>query len=371
MDEILVTRSSMPDIEEYTNEIKELWDSHWLTNMGVKHKQFQAELESMLGVKHVALYCNGHLALENILEALGLPKGGEIITSPFTFASTTHAIVRSGYTPVFCDIDPVTYTIDADKIEELITEKTVAILPVHVYGNICDVEKIAEIAGKHELKVIYDAAHAFAVSYKGKSVAGFGDASMFSFHATKVFNTIEGGAVCYHDDSLEQRLKDLKNFGIHGPEEVAYVGGNAKMNEFCAAMGICNLRHLADEIKKRSAVYARYRELLGGKEGLTLCPAQEGVTPNYAYFPAVFDKAVFGADRDEVYKKLEENNIFARKYFYPITTAFDCYKGRFDPEATPVALDISKRVLTLPIYADLALEDVDRICGIILSLSKT
>jgi len=369
MDEILVTRSSMPDIEEYTNEIRELWDSHWLTNMGVKHKQFQAKLESFLGVKHVALYCNGHLALENILEALGLPKGGEIITSPFTFASTTHAIVRCGYKPVFCDIDPVTYTIGTDKIEKLITDKTVAILPVHVYGNICNVEKIAEIAANHGLKVIYDAAHAFAVSYKGKSIADFGDASMFSFHATKVFNTIEGGAVCYHDDSLEQRLKDLKNFGIHGPEEVAYVGGNAKMNEFCAAMGICNLRHLADEINKRSKVYARYRELLGETEGLVLCPEQENVTPNYAYFPVVFDKSVFGADRDEVYQKLEENNIFARKYFYPITTAFDCYKGIFDPSDTPVALDISNRVLTLPIYADLALEDVDRICGLILSLS--
>ena len=370
MDEILVTRSSMPDIEEYIDEIKELWDSHWLTNMGVKHKQFQNELESLLGIEHVALYCNGHLALENILEALQLPKGGEIITSPFTFASTTHAIIRSGFEPVFCDIDPVTYTIDADKIEDLITEKTVAILPIHVYGNICNVDKIDEIAKKHGLKVIYDAAHAFAVSYKGKNAACFGDASMFSFHATKVFNTIEGGAVCYHDDLLEQRLKDLKNFGIHGPEEVAYVGGNAKMNEFCAAMGICNLRHLDDEIKKRSFIVARYKELLGGVRGLCICPEQKDVTPNHAYFPVVFDKEEFGADRDEVFAKLEENNIFARKYFYPITTAFDCYKGRFDPSKTPVALDISKRVLTLPIYADLALETVDSICEIILSLTR-
>ena len=370
MDEILVTRSSMPDIEEYTNEIKELWDSHWLTNMGVKHKQFQKELEERMGVEHVALYCNGHLALENILEALQLPKGGEIITSPFTFASTTHAIIRCGFEPVFCDIDPVTYTIDTDKIETLITDKTVAILPIHVYGNICNVEKIDEIAKKHGLKVIYDAAHAFAVSYKGKNAACFGDASMFSFHATKVFNTIEGGAVCYHDDSLEQRLKDLKNFGIHGPEEVAYVGGNAKMNEFCAAMGICNLRHLDDEIEKRSLVVARYRELLGGANGIYLCPEQKDVTPNHAYFPAVFDKEEFGADRDEVFAKLEENNIFARKYFYPITTAFDCYKGRFDPGKTPVALNISKRVLTLPIYADLALETVDTICELILSLAR-
>ena len=370
MDQIQVTRSSMPDIEEYTNEIRELWDTHWLTNMGVKHKQLQKELETLLGVEHVALYCNGHLALENILEALNMQKGGEIITSPFTFASTTHAIIRCGFEPVFCDIDPVTYTIDTDKIEALITDKTVAIVPVHVYGNICNVEKIEEIAKKHNLKVIYDAAHAIAVSYKGTNVANFGDASMFSFHATKVFNTIEGGAVCYHEDSLVQRLKDLKNFGIHGPEEVAYVGGNAKMNEFCAAMGICNLRHLYEEIHKRSLVVARYRELLSGVDGLTLCPPQENVKTNYAYFPVVFDKAVFGADRDEVFRKLEENGICARKYFYPITTAFDCYKGRFDPNDTPVALDISLRVLTLPLYADLALEDVDRICEIIMSLAR-
>lgn len=360
----------MPDIEEYTNEIKELWDSHWLTNMGIKHKQFQSELEKLLGVEHVALYCNGHLALENILEAVQLPKGGEIITSPFTFASTTHAIVRCGYTPVFCDINPDTYTIDADKIEALITDKTVAIVPVHVYGNICDVEKIADIAKKHNLKVIYDAAHAFAVTYKGINVANFGDASMFSFHATKVFNTIEGGAVCYHEDSLEQRLKDLKNFGIHNAEEVAFVGGNAKMNEFCAAMGICNLRHLDEQIKKRGAVVARYRELLSGIKGLRICKEQEDVVTNYAYFPVVFEKAEFGADRDEVFHKLEENGICARKYFYPITTAFDCYKGRFDPNDTPVALDVSLKVLTLPLYADLALEDVDRICKIILSLAK-
>ena len=369
MDQIQVTRSSMPAIEEYTNEIRDLWDSHWLTNMGSKHQQFQSELENLLGVEHVALYCNGHLALENILEAVQLHKGGEIITSPFTFASTTHAIVRCGFTPVFCDIDPDTYTIDADKIEALITDKTVAIVPVHVYGNICNVEKIADIAKKHNLKVIYDAAHAFAVTYKGTNVANFGDASMFSFHATKVFNTIEGGAVCYHDDSLEQRLKDLKNFGIHNAEEVAFVGGNAKMNEFCAAMGICNLRHLDEEIKKRGAVVARYRELLGGVKGLKLCDAQEGVVTNYAYFPVVFDKKEFGADRDEVFHKLVENGIIARKYFYPITTAFDCYKGRFDPADTPVALDISLRVLTLPLYADLALDDVDRICEIILSLT--
>ena len=359
----------MPPIDEYVEEIRDLWDSHWLTNMGAKHKELSDALEARLDVEHVALYCNGHLALENILEAMEMPKGGEIITSPFTFASTTHAIVRCGFTPVFCDVDPEYYTIDASKIEELITDKTVAIVPVHVYGNICDVEKISEIADRHGLKVIYDAAHAFAASYKGRSVAAYGDASMFSFHATKVFNTIEGGAVCFHEDALEQRLKDLKNFGIHGPEEVAYVGGNAKMNEFCAAMGICNLRHLDEEIAKRGKVVARYRELLSGVKGVRLCPVQADVVSNYAYFPVVFDEKEFGCDRDKVFAVLDENGFCARKYFYPITTDFDCYRGRFDPSATPVAYETSGSVLTLPLYADLELENVDRICGIITNLA--
>ena len=370
MNNILVTRSSMPPMEEYQNEIKELWDTHWLTNMGAKHKQFQAELEQLLGIEHVALYCNGHLALENIIEAMQFQKGSEVITTPFTFASTTHAIVRSGLTPVFCDVNPEDYTIDVTKIESLITDKTVAIVPVHVYGNLCDVEAIKAIADKHGLKVIYDAAHAFAVKYKGVSSGCFGDASMFSFHATKVFNTIEGGAVCFHDDALVQKLNDLKNFGIHGPEEVAYIGGNAKMNEFCAAMGICNLRHLDEEIAKRKVVVERYRSHLEGVPGIKLAPVQKDVTPNYAYFPAVFDKAVFGADRDEVFDALAQNGIGARKYFYPLTNTFDCYKGQFNADNTPVALDISLRVLTLPLYADLSKEDVDRICETILSLKK-
>lgn len=239
MSNILVTRSSMPSFEEYCEEIKEIWNSHWLTNMGVKHKELQKELENYLGISHVVLYTNGHLALENAIAALNLPKGGEVITTPFTFASTTHAIVRNGLIPVFCDIKEDDYTIDTQKLENLITDNTVAIVPVHVYGNICDVEEIDRISKKYGLKVIYDAAHAFAVKYKGESSACFGDASMFSFHATKVFNTIEGGCVCFKDDSWIQLLNDMKNFGIHGPESVQFVGANAKMNEFQAAMGIC------------------------------------------------------------------------------------------------------------------------------------
>lgn len=366
MSEILVTRSSMPTFEEYCEEIKDLWETHWLTNMGEKHKSLQKMMEQYLAVPHVTLYTNGHLALENAIAALNLPKGGEVITTPFTFASTTHAIVRNGLVPVFCDIREDDYTMDADKIEALITDQTVAIVPVHVYGNLCDVERIDEIAKRYGLKVIYDAAHAFAVKYRGVSSACFGDASMFSFHATKVFNTIEGGCVCYKEDSWVQLLNDQKNFGIHGPEEVAYVGGNAKMNEFQAAMGICNMKHLDEEIAKRKLVVERYRERLQGVEGIKLSVMQEGVESNYAYFPVVFDGYKY--TRNEVFERLAAQGIGARKYFYPLTNSFECYRNypTAGTEKTPIAQHMALRVLTLPLYADLSLEDVDRICDVIL-----
>lgn len=359
---INVTRSSMPEFEEYCEEIKELWDSCWLTNMGAKHKQFEADLKKYLHTENVCLYCNGHLALENIIAAMELT--GEVITTPFTFASTTHAIVRNGLTPVFCDINPDTYTIDVDKIESLITDKTSAIVPVHVYGNICDIKAIQAIADKHNLKVIYDAAHAFGVEYNDENVANFGDASMFSFHATKVFHSIEGGMVSFKNPDLYQIMNDRKNFGIRGPESVVYVGGNAKMNEFSAAMGICNLRHLDDEIAKRKAVVEKYRERLENVDGIRLCPIQENTKPNYAYFPVVFDGYKY--TRDEACDRLKENDIIARKYFYPLTNSFECYKGKFDVNDTPIALDVSKKVVTLPLYADLSLDYVDRICDVIL-----
>jgi len=362
--QINVTRSSMPEFSEYCEEIKELWDSHWLTNMGVKHRQLETDLKAYLNTPNLTLFTNGHLALESIIAAMQLT--GEVITTPFTFASTTHAIVRNGLTPVFCDINSNDYTIDVTKIENLITDQTSAILPIHVYGNLCDVEAIQKIADKYHLKVIYDAAHAFGVTYKGVSSADFGDASMFSFHATKVFNTIEGGAVCYKDASLVGVLNDLKNFGIHGPEEVNYVGGNAKMNEFQAAMGICNLRHLDDEIKKRKTVADHYRKRLSGVKGIKLGMIQKGVTSNYAYFPVVFDEYQYS--RDELYSLLKEKDITARKYFYPLTNSFDCYCGKpgFDPNNTPAAKYIADRVLTLPIYPDLSVEDIDCICSTIL-----
>ena len=348
-------------------EIKELWDSHLLTNMGIKHKLFQKQLEEYLQVQHVSLYTNGHLALENIIATMNFMPGSEIITTPFTFASTTHAIVRNGLIPIFCDINDKDFTIDVRKIENLITDRTCAIIPVHVYGNICDVDAIADIGRRHGVKVIYDAAHAFGVTLNRINVAKFGDASMFSFHATKVFNSIEGGAICFHDDRLVQPLNDLKNFGIRGPEECAYIGGNAKMNEFQAAMGICNLRHLSEEITKRKKVVGQYRERLSNVKGIKISAPQTGVMPNYAYFPVVFDGYKYS--RNEVFDMLKQHDIIARKYFYPLTNSFACYKyyPTAGAEKTPVARYISERVLTLPLYADLALEDVDRICDIILS----
>ncbi len=367
-DKILVTRSSMPQMEEYIEEIKELWESHWLTNMGVKHKTLQSQLKEYLDVDDIDLLTNGHMALELSMQAMNLH--GEVITTPFTFASTTHAIVRNGLEPVFCDINPDDFTMDVTKIEELITDKTVAIVPVHVYGNVCNVEEIERIANKYGLKVIYDAAHTFGVKYKGRGIGSYGDVSCFSFHATKVFNSIEGGAVCFKDKDFGLELYRLKNFGIRGPEIVDGVGANAKMNEFCAAMGICNLKHVDEEIEKRRLVVERYRQYLEGVQGLKLNPIQEDVEQNYSYFPVIFDEKVFGSSRNEVFDKLEENGIGARKYFYPLTNSFDCFHGKYDVNKTPVALHISKRVLTLPLYADLKLEDVDRICEVILECKK-
>lgn len=365
MDKILVTRSSMPELDEYVEEIRDIWDTHWLTNMGAKHKKLEAQLKDYLGVENISLMTNGHLSLELGLQAMNLK--GEVITTPFTFASTTHAIVRNGLTPVFCDINPVDFTMDVTKIESLITDRTCAIMPVHVYGNVCNVEEIERITKKHDLKVIYDAAHTFGVKYKGKGIGSFGDASMFSFHATKVFNTIEGGAVCFKDEALGRELYKLKNFGIKNQVEVDGVGSNAKMNEFQAAMGLCNLRHINEEIEKRKHVVERYRQHLQGVPGIQLNPIQKDVEPNYAYFPIIIEENIFGATRNEVSDRLGEHGIFSRKYFYPLTNTFDCFHGRFDVDQTPVALHISKRVLTLPLYANLDLEIVDKICEIILS----
>lgn len=365
MNIINVTRPSMPSFEEYAEEIKDLWESRWLTNMGAKHNELQDRLCDYLSVVNVSLFTNGHLALEAAIAAMKLT--GEVITTPFTFASTTQAIVRNNLIPVFCDINPDDYTIDVTKIEELITDNTSAIIPVHVYGNVCNVYEIERIAKKHGLKVIYDAAHTFGVRVGNKGISSFGDASMFSFHATKVFNTIEGGCVTYSDELLSDKLRIQKNFGMLDSEHYPEVAGNSKMNEFQAAMGLCNLRHVDEEIAKRKRAVQRYIERLGGIPGIKLWHEQDGVKHNYAYFPVVFDENEFGKSRDMVAQQLAEKDIFARKYFYPITSGFECYKEKFDIQETPIAKRISETVLTLPLYADLENKDVDRICDIILS----
>ncbi|MBR6147685.1 MAG: DegT/DnrJ/EryC1/StrS family aminotransferase [Lachnospiraceae bacterium] len=362
-EKVLVTRATLPPFEEYINEIKGIWDSHWLTNMGEKHRTFQSELETYMKVPNVELMVNGHMALEMVLQAYDLK--GEVITTPFTFASTTHAIVRNGLTPVFCDIKQEDQTIDPDKIEQLITDKTCAIIPVHVYGNICDVEAIDSIAKKHNLKVIYDAAHTFGEAYKGMGVGNYGDASIFSFHATKVFNSIEGGCVCFSDEEIGKRLYNLKNFGIRDTETVEAVGANAKMNEFQAAMGLCNLRYLNENIEKRRRLVKLYQNLLGDIEGITTWREQNDVDHNYAYFPIIVDENTYGMNRDEVFDLLVKHDIYPRKYFYPLTCDFDAYKGKFDGSHCEVAERISRSVLTLPIYPDLETDVISKIATIL------
>ena len=360
---INVTKSSIPSIEEYCDEIRDIWNTHHLTNQGPKHQKLESMLIEYLGTKNVTLFTNGHLALENVIAAFDFPRGSEVITTPFTFVSTTSSIARCGLVPIFCDINDKDYTIDVNKIEKLITKKTVAIVAVHVYGNICDVEAIEKIAKKHNLKVIYDAAHAFGVKYKGKGIGTYGDSSMFSFHATKVFNTIEGGCVCYNDQDLASKLNAQKNFGLVGEEECDYIAGNAKMNEFQACMGICNLRHIDEYIQKRRIVVEHYVKRLSGVKGVILCEPQKLVESNYAYFPVIFDNYKY--NRDEIKERLANHDIGARKYFYPLTSDFKAYQ-EFNKNNTPVAKHIAENVLTLPLYPDLDLKDVDLICDIIL-----
>lgn len=368
MKQINVTQTSMPTFEEYIAEIAPLWESKWVTHMGVKHQQLEKELLEYLSVDNISLFTNGHLALQAVLAAMKLE--GEVITTPFTFASTTQAIVQNGLTPVFCDINPYDYTIDVDKIEKLITDKTCAIVPVHVYGNICDVEKIQEIADKYNLKVIYDAAHAFGVKVNGKGVGCFGDASMFSFHATKVFNTIEGGCVVYGESDLTGKLQSQKYYGMSERDVYLEVAGNGKMNEFQAAMGLCNLRHIDEEIAKRKQAVQRYIKRLANVKGIHCWEEKPGIIHNYAYLPVVFNPEVFGKSRDEIADLLGQHNIFARKYFYPLTSEFACYQSKFEIQETPIAEKIANQVLTLPLYADLTPEDVDRICDVILQESE-
>lgn len=359
---IYVTRPFLPPREEYDHYLDQIWQSGVITNAGPLHNQLEEQLRKYLNVPYAMLFTNGHLSLEFLIQAAGLT--GEVITTPFTFASTVHAIVRNGLTPVFCDISEDDYTMDTSKIEELITDKTSAILPVHVYGNPCDVESIRKIARKHSLKVIYDAAHAFGEEVNGIGIGNYGDGSIFSFHATKVFQTIEGGAAVVKDMETGYKLYQLKNFGITGETTISSIGANAKMNEFQAAMGLCNLKHVEELITGRRNIVQRYEENLKDVAGIRLNRRKENIKYNYAYFPVLVEEG-FGADRDKVCEVLNKEQIYPRKYFYPLINHCRCYRERFDPGLTPVAEYISDNIITLPLYPQLSMEDVDRICELL------
>lgn len=363
MKDIFVTKAFLPPMEEYIEMIKPLWKSHIVTNMGELHMEFEKKIKKFLDVPYVSLLVNGHMSLEMLIKAMDLK--GEVITTPFTFASTTHAIIRNGLKPVFCDITMEDYNIDVNKIEELITDKTSAIVVVHVFGNPCDVKSIQKIADKHGIKVIYDAAHAFGVTINGKGIGNFGDGSIFSFHATKPFNSIEGGAAVFKDKELYNKLCELKNFGIEDEETVNEIGVNAKLNEFQAAMGLCNLKYYDEIIIKRKEVTELYKKILKDINGIEFQEEKEGVTYNYSYFTILVDKNKYGHTRDELYNRLKKNGIHSRKYFYPLVSDYNCYKDEFDSSKTPVALDVANRILALPLYDTLDKEDVFRICRII------
>lgn len=365
---IWITKSSMPQFEEYMEMIRPLWESRRLTNMGDYHNRLEEALRTCLEVPYLSLMVNGHMALELGIQAMGFPENAEVITTPFTFISTIHAIIRNRLVPVFCDIKLTDYTIDEDKIEQLITEKTVAILPVHVYGNICNVQKIQNIADRYNLKVLYDGAHAFGEKKDGISVGNFGDVTIFSFHATKVFHTIEGGAVTFREKGLFNKLYDLKNFGIRSEEIVAEVGANAKMNEFCAAMGICNLKYIASTVEKRKHRVEYYAKKLNGVRGLKLLEWDSpAIDYSYGYFPVLFLPEVCGAEmRDKVYNRLRQERIFARKYFYPIAADEVCFKNKYKKIPLHNARYAGDNILVLPLYPELEYEEIDRVVEIVL-----
>lgn len=360
---IYVTRPFLPDREEFEALTDTIWEGKQLTNNGPLTRRLAEELREYLGAQNVNLTVNGHQALDVAVKGLGL--SGEVITTPFTFASTTHALTLNGIRPVFCDIRESDLTMDPEQIESLITEQTTAIMPVHVYGHPCDVDAIEEIARRHGLKVIYDAAHAFGVRVNGRALVCRGDVSMLSFHATKLFHTIEGGALVYEDESYTRIFNAYKNFGIEGEEHVDLVGGNAKMNEFQAAMGLANLPHIGEIIRERRELSLRYRELLDGVPGVRFFEPESrpGVEYNYAYFPILIDAARFGATRDEVYARLKEKGIFARRYFWPIVPDFGCYREQYQDEPLPVARKAGGEILCLPLYNGLTKEQQEYIAA--------
>jgi len=367
---IYVTKPDLPELDKFYDKLKILWDTRYLTNNGPFHKKLEQELADFLGVKYVSLITNGTIALIIALKALDIK--GEVITTPFTFPATTHALYWNGLKPVFCDIRPTDGNIDPDKIESLITEKTVAILPVHVYGNPCDNDKIQQLANKYNLKVIYDAAHAFGVEKNHKSILNWGDLSILSFHATKVFNTLEGGAIITNDYKLKQKIDRLKNFGIIDEVTVIDVGINGKMSEVNAIMGLLQLEIFEENRKKREKIFNIYINELSKIPGVKIFNYNKEVKYNYSYFPIFIDKKKFGLSRDELYMKFRENNVWVRKYFYPLTSQFQMYKSleSADAKNIPVAIQLSEEVLCLPIYSTLDLIEVDYIINIIKNARK-
>lgn len=369
---IFVTKPSLPPKEEFKQEIDNIWESCWLTNMGPEHIKLESNLRDYLKIENVSLFANGHLALETALQSFNFKSGSEVITTPFTFASTSYAITHSGLIPVFCDVKDDDCTIDETKIESLITEKTVAIVPVHVYGYLCNTEEIERIANKHNLLVIYDGAHSFGVKRKkdNRSSATFGDITMYSFHATKVYNTFEGGALTYHENSYYDKFKEMKDFGINNSRNLSF-GYNAKMTEDHAAMGICNLHHLSEYIEKRKKWADIYDERLSNCKGLHIIKPPKTIIPNYGYYPVRIDEEEFGCSRDEFVERLKEYNIFPRKYFYPLTSQLPAYNGRYNINDTPTAAKLSEEVVTLPLYSELGKDDTNYICDSIIKIKDT
>jgi len=363
--QITVTAPLLPDLDEFNVLLKEIWDSKWITNNGSLHKQLEKELAEYLKVPYISLFTNGTLPLLTALQALRIT--GEVITTPYSFVATTHSIWWNGCKPVFVDIDPATGNIDPDAIEAAITNKTTAIMPVHVYGKPCDTKRIQEIADKYGLKVIYDAAHAFGVEVDGESILNAGEMSTLSFHATKVYNTLEGGALVMHDEATKKRVDYLKNFGFAGETEVVAPGINSKVDEVRAAYGILNLRQVDAAIEARHQVAIKYREALRPVEGITFMDDMPGVKHNYSYFPLFVDAEKYGMTRDELYEKMKAHNVLGRRYFYPLISTFTTYKGyeSANPKNLPKAHKMADSVICLPMHHELSAEDIDRVLGLI------
>lgn len=362
---IYVTEPNLPPLENFQDYLKEIWDSKWLTNNGKFHQQFEKELADYLGVRYISLFTNGTLGLLTALQALRIT--GEVITTPYTFVATIHALHWNGIKPVFVDIEPEYCNINPEKIESAITNNTTAILPVHVYGNPCDIEKIQQIADTYGLKIIYDAAHAFNVKHKGHSILNHDDLSVLSFHATKVFNTMEGGAIICQDEKIKKRIDYLKNFGFANETTVVAPGINAKMTEFQSALGILQLKEINKMIQARKKVALEYKRKLGNISGILRLKEMPSAEINYSYFPIFIDAEKYGKTRDEIYKLYRDNNIFVRRYFYPLVSSFPMYKNlpSASPNNLPVANQIANQVLCLPIYPNLKSIDIDRIIKII------